>query len=149
MSEKTKRGRLDAHRKQWRGIWHQALKNMPHRNSQKTKIWVEQPAGTTPIGDVIAGQAHGTVQIVEGRVQKLQPVRYGQRSALARILGYYVNYKGRMQVHSQRMYHDLSTCPEPRDPAKRQLLLDLAGPVGTELALELLAGKGVPIKWYK
>jgi len=148
--------RTNEHRAYWKGVWRQALENMPHRNSQKTKIWMDQPVGTTPIGDAIRGQAHGTIQIVEGRVQKLVPVRYGQRSALARILGYYVIYKGRTQLHSQRMYHELNSGPEPREPAKRALLLALSGRaatvgglVGTELALKLLKEKGTPMKWYK
>jgi len=140
--------RTNEHRVYWHAVWDRALKNMPHRNSQTHKIWMDQPTGTTPSGEAIRGQAHGTIQIVEGRVQKLVPVRYGQRAALARILGYYVIYKGRTQVHSQRMYHELTTCPEPREPAKRKLLLDLAGPNGTEIARKLLARMGTPMKWY-
>jgi len=140
--------RTTEHRAYWKRVWQQALTNMPHRDSQKSKVWMDQPVGTTPIGEAIRGQAHGTIQIIDGRVQKLVPVRYGQRAALARILGYYVIYKERVQVHSQRMYHELNESPEPRDPAKRKLLLDLAGPKGTHIARELLAEKGVLQKWY-
>lgn len=120
----------------WYKIWHTAMyQNMPYRIAYK-KAWVEREPGTTHLADFIRKEVRGKMKVVDNTVYEWAQgggYSYGRQSALALLMGYNLKKGGHNAV-----YVNAARGSMPRDPAKRKLLLQLAGENGKELAFQML-----------
>lgn len=133
----------------WEVIWTKVINNMPVRVSEKDeKHWWEIAKGKTPLPDFVKARANGEMKIDNGLVYELRTkhivTQYGQISLAARMLGYMYKDKktGTLKVNSQGFYNVRSWGYKPRDPAKLELALALAGPNGNAMAWAFLRQHG-------
>lgn len=133
----------------WRGVWFAAKDNMPYRCSRKKiKQWLKADR-PVPIGEFIKGQAKGIMEMRNNVVFELNIDEkinlYGQHMALTYVMGYKLtkNSKTPGRPANEWIRSSIERGNEPRDPAKRKLLLALASPHGRELAIQKLTELGI------
>ena len=140
-----------ARMQRWHLLWTAAYDNMPVR-VKHDRDWIEQKRGVTKLPDFIKGVAKKRMKQVDGVLFaiKEKPVQYGRHMALCRCLDMVTRFS--KQGNNGRLnHHWLSNAMvgvKPRDPARRGMLLRLAGPNGNAIARQKLTELGI-IHWYQ
>lgn len=135
----------------WLHVWNRALKNMPCRI--KTIVqWTKQEVGTTPLPTFIKASAKKQMKQVGGVVFKRETSHteeYGRHNTLTRVLGMHHKTGKHVGKPNHHWTHNaMYSGVKPRNPARRELLLQLAGSNGNAIARTILAQQGI-IHWYK
>lgn len=131
---------------EWYVIWQRAFDNVPPRVKYE-QCWQPQEFGATKLVEYIKGRARKTHRVVGGVVEINKPKRieYGRASALCRILNMTLSEKSRHPgvANTNWLFNAKNAGAVPRDPARRELVLALAGPEGRKIAIAKLTELGI------
>lgn len=142
-----------AYHAHWRAKWQHALDNTPYRTrTDEQTEWVPIE-GVVTVPAFIENSAHGQMRIIDGVPHQLVTtqcvVRYGQYSALARVLGYANTNKktGKVSVQHGRVWQGLTWGHCPRGEVRQRIFDEVCGPNGCEYVRSKLAALGL-LHWY-